>query len=596
MKQFNLIILILISLMNYNLFSQEHRILLDEIYSDWDNISSVSDTNDATSGIDLLSLKATNYNDFLFLLLEMNSEINLQDVNSLTLYIDSDNNSSTGYSTNGIGAELEYEFGERGGKFYYDNTSTYISHEDIGLVTIPTVTSDIFEININLNSIIYGRTLFPYSTMKIIVKNNITNGDIIPNESGGYEYSLEQYLPQLEVNYSIKKLYESDLRIVSYNVERDQLFDSDKKEAHRRIFQAIDPDIIGFQEIYDHTAQQTADLIEEFLPSAVGEAWYSSKVTADIDRPDIITVSRSPISKSFAIDNNTAFVIDLQDHQKELLFVNAHTPCCANNDSRQKEIDNFMAFIRDAKEDGGVLTMEQSSPIVIVGDMNLVGYKQQQTTLINGEIVNNNIYGNSFLPDWDSTYFADSKPVTTNSPSTFTWYDEGNSFSPGRLDYVVYSNSVMTAVNSYVLFTNALPEDSLIIYNLQSSDVTSVADHLPVVVDFEFSPEVSVSDNSKMDYEFSLSQNYPNPFNPSTTIKYSIPINVNSESAAISLVVYNMLGQVVATLVTQNQMAGNYEVKFDASNLTSGIYFYQLTSSSTGLATFAAAKKLLLLK
>jgi acetyl esterase/lipase len=126
------------------------------------------------------------------------------------------------------------------------------------------------------------------------------------------------------------------------------------------------------------------------------------------------------------------------------------------------------------------------------------------------------------------------------------------------------------------------------VYNhIDSWDTTSIVVHYI---------HVSVDEKEILPTKFELSQNYPNPFNPSTTIKYSIPINVNSESAAISLVVYNMLGQVVATLVTQNQMAGNYEVKFDASNLTSGIYFYQLTSSSTGLATFAAAKKLLLLK
>ena len=270
-----------------------------------------------------------------------------------------------------------------------------------------------------------------------------------------------------------------------------------------------------------------------------------------------------------------------------MLFLIAHTPCCGwNDDSRQKEIDNFMAFIRDAKEDGGVLTLNENSPIVIVGDMNLVGYKQQQTTLITGDIVNTNIYGNAFMPDWDGTYFADSKPITTNMPSTFTWYDEGSSYSPGRLDYIVYSNSVMSAVNSYVLFTNALPEDSLSFYNLQSSDVTSVADHLPVIADFELSPEVSVENNSTLNYKFSLLQNYPNPFNPSTVIKYDLGM-----SEFVTLKIYNSLGQEVRTLVRREQNAGSYEVKFDASNLTSGIYFYKLTAGE-----FVQSKKMILLK
>jgi photosystem II stability/assembly factor-like uncharacterized protein len=90
---------------------------------------------------------------------------------------------------------------------------------------------------------------------------------------------------------------------------------------------------------------------------------------------------------------------------------------------------------------------------------------------------------------------------------------------------------------------------------------------------------------------FELSQNYPNPFNPSTTISYSIPENKNRESAIVSLVVYDILGSKVATLVNEQENAGNYKVRFKASNLTSGIYFYRLQSGD-----FSETKKLVLLR
>ncbi|MBU0474984.1 MAG: exo-alpha-sialidase [Bacteroidetes bacterium] len=91
--------------------------------------------------------------------------------------------------------------------------------------------------------------------------------------------------------------------------------------------------------------------------------------------------------------------------------------------------------------------------------------------------------------------------------------------------------------------------------------------------------------------EYSLSQNYPNPFNPSTTIKYSIPKDVRGEKQEVRLMVYDILGREVATLVNKNQKAGIYEVQFDASNLTSGVYFYKLQSGS-----FMESKKMVLLK
>ena len=85
---------------------------------------------------------------------------------------------------------------------------------------------------------------------------------------------------------------------------------------------------------------------------------------------------------------------------------------------------------------------------------------------------------------------------------------------------------------------------------------------------------------------YSLEQNYPNPFNPSTTIKYSLPSN-----GAVSLKVYNLIGQEVATLINSYQTSGEYTVPFNASNLSSGVYFYRLESGS-----FNVVKKMLLIK
>lgn len=85
---------------------------------------------------------------------------------------------------------------------------------------------------------------------------------------------------------------------------------------------------------------------------------------------------------------------------------------------------------------------------------------------------------------------------------------------------------------------------------------------------------------------YNLEQNYPNPFNPSTTIRYNLP-----QAGFVNLRVYNALGQEVAALVSQEQIAGVYEVSFDASMLSSGIYFYKLDSGK-----FSITKKMMLVK
>ena len=103
-----------------------------------------------------------------------------------------------------------------------------------------------------------------------------------------------------------------------------------------------------------------------------------------------------------------------------------------------------------------------------------------------------------------------------------------------------------------------------------------------------------VKEHETQPEEYYLFENYPNPFNPTTTIKYQIP-----ELSFVTLKVYDLLGNEVATLVNEEKHAGEYEVGFSATsshsgsvrNLPSGIYFYQLRAGE-----FIETKKMVLLK
>ncbi len=93
---------------------------------------------------------------------------------------------------------------------------------------------------------------------------------------------------------------------------------------------------------------------------------------------------------------------------------------------------------------------------------------------------------------------------------------------------------------------------------------------------------------------FALSQNYPNPFNPSTVIGYQLPM-----TGSVTLKIYNVLGQEVASLVNETQSAGSYSVVWNASQFASGVYFYKIQvrqTDGTQTGSFAATKRLVLLK
>lgn len=110
---------------------------------------------------------------------------------------------------------------------------------------------------------------------------------------------------------------------------------------------------------------------------------------------------------------------------------------------------------------------------------------------------------------------------------------------------------------------------------------------IDLIVDEESRPvNTPKMDDYLVPKNFELTQNYPNPFNPSTTIEYSIP-----KDAAVSVKIYDILGKEVATLVNDQKSAGTYILNWNASNFSSGIYFYRLTAGE-----FTETKKMFLVK
>jgi len=133
------------------------------------------------------------------------------------------------------------------------------------------------------------------------------------------------------------------------------------------------------------------------------------------------------------------------------------------------------------------------------------------------------------------------------------------------------------STKNYEFTDSELPNSIAISYRLKQIDTDGKYDYSDIV-------EVNVANQTPSKFE--LSQNYPNPFNPSTEISFSIPQDGN-----VKLTVFNSIGQEITTLMNQHKESGSYKVKFDASKLTSGIYFYKLESGS-----FVSVKKMMLIK
>lgn len=539
------------------------HIWIDENFDDWDALPvyhTDPQGDGIQSGIDFTDLRVSNDENYLFIDIKVGREINLQSDRNLYLYIDIDDNYLTGAESYGIGADLIFNFGQRRGQFYSSSGISNIIHSHIGLSTAPSVTSDRFEIALKRDFTVGGRQQRLGDEIRIVLSEEIAGGDILPDASGGIVYKFDNTIASVPPDFNLAREENTDFRYMAYNVKRDDLFVPFLQNSYRRIFQAIQPDIIGFCEIYSHSGAETAALIESYLPSAQGQIWHFDEIS-----PDVRIVSRYSIRGKEKLDGNGAFHLDVNG--KDLIVIITHLPCCENDNGRQQEIDRIMAFVRDVQRGHSSFQVEEGTPVIIAGDKNFVGKRAQVNTLLYGEIVNQAQFGPSFTPDWDGMPLQDAKPYATGIPFTYTWYSSSSDFSPGRLDYLAYTSSVITLRNTFALYTPGMPEAILQDYNMLSIDTDRASDHLPLVGDFSFSASNSVAENSLKNpgLEFNL---FPNPAKDQVTIRFATNLQPDNQ-----LVIYNILG----IPVFYTQLAANTEEAIiSVSALTPGTYFVKV--------------------
>ena len=173
------------------------------------------------------------------------------------------------------------------------------------------------------------------------------------------------------------------------------------------------------------------------------------------------------------------------------------------------------------------------------------------------------------LLDWDSSIYAESYRVQVATDSVFT--------------SSVYDSSGII-ITEFQIPNNGLNINTTYYWRVNASNVTGTS---PWSLIFHFTTGVTnITHNNEVPKEFKLYNSYPNPFNPSTKIKFDIP-----KSSYVKLIVYDVLGREIKTLVNEKLIAGRYEVSWDGSGYTSGVYIYKLVAGD-----FVNVKKMVLLK
>ena len=560
-----------------------HPITIDGQFQDWDNVEIAYADEDGTWDADFANVKITYDMEFLYIYFSFhNGEFLMQDWNTFHLYIDADNDPATGLEFNGIGAELDWTFGLRQGVFYTSGGMTDIWQNDITLRIGPTITSSEFEIALARNSDIM--TLNGSHEMiegKIVIAEAPPNSDSVPNESGGIYFSIGEDAVPLPEPISLERRHEDDIRIVTYNNLNEGMIDPEREPHFRRILQALDPDVIAIQEHWEWN--EIDDVVQSWFPE---EQWHTSWTYRDL-----VVFSRFPILNDANLISSERTMCALLDTENELgknlLIINSHLSCCAYNDSRQQQVDEFASVWRNwITNSDGPFDLEFETPFLHVGDFNFVGYRQQVETLRIGDIDNENEYGDDFLPDWDASNIIDLFSRHTHKRMGYTWRSDGSSFNPGKLDYIFYSDATIDTGKHYILNTLALDDETLAEYGLEWDDTQEASDHLPRVFDISLDPNVEIINENPVPIKFAIVNNYPNPFNPTTTINITVEIR-----HATSLNIYDINGRLI-DLVFQGELEiGTHEFQWEGTNYSSGVYFIKMKSGD-----YVQTRKMILLK
>ncbi|NNF05498.1 MAG: hypothetical protein HKN21_01935 [Candidatus Eisenbacteria bacterium] len=449
------------------------NIVIDGIFADWDRVPLAYEFLHVASTDEpplVTHVWASSNRDRLALRFQLSSEVLLQGTSQLALHIDTDKDVNTGSEIDGFGADFSWFFSEREGRIRVMGAPLRISQSDIGLRQAPVISAEEFEVSLDRQISLAGEPFLPGSHISFSLHE--FRDDELVSSTGRIDLELSAMEPEPPKIGTMEK-EPGHLRVLTYNVLYDGCFE--RPLPFRRIMDALEPDIISLQELYKHSTQETLEWVQRVLPDS---DWHAAGFGQGVILSKYPVLEWGPIGTQ---RRGAWAILEIPDGKMAVL--NPHPPCCGNDAGRQEEYDAMAAWIRDARASG---KLDEETAVVVAGDANLVGDSQQLDTLLNGAIVDTATHGPVAAPDGDGTSLADANPYHLSGTEAYTWRDDSSEFSPGKLDYIVYSDSVLGVSNAFILWTPDLPEAVLRETRLEADDTKLASDHLPVVADFYF--------------------------------------------------------------------------------------------------------------
>ena len=254
-------------------------------------------------------------------------------------------------------------------------------------------------------------------------------------------------------------------------------------------------------------------------------------------------------------------------------------------------------FLHDARNPGGVVTLPTGTPFVLMGDLNLVGWRQQLDTILTGDIQDEGSYGPDSPPDWDGGPFAAVMSRHADARVAYTWRNDYSTYYPGLLDWILYTDSALALHNHYVLETRTMMPATLSTYGLHYWDTVDASDHAPRVADFVLTSGLSAVPGTAAARTWArLLPNTPNPFNPSTALRFAL-----AQDATVELAVYDVRGRLVRAFTPRSYPAGGHAVTWDGRDqrsrgLASGVYQVRLTGRAAGGVVATAVRTVTLVE